>query len=177
MLENSLQFLPSFKSSLHEEEFGFSMGFKQETSSPGRTGDSEHTTSSKEDSGNCEELDSERQHTELESKSKGNEPKNERQHPGLEPKSKGDEPEGERQQSGLESKSEGDEFGLMNKSKKKRNRRKLRKRIRNKEKSFKIIGVNVAGLMSKFESFKKLLRDKDPSVSAFRKPSSINPTK
>ena len=159
MLENILQFIPSFKSSIHGEEFGFSMGFKQETSTGGRAGSDEHNHSSKEDSSYSEELVSERQHTGLESKSEGNELESARQHPGL------------------ESKSEGNEFGLMNKSKKKRNRRKLRKKIKNKETSLKIIGVNVAGLMSKLESFKKLLRDKDPSVFCLQETKLYQPNK
>ena len=51
----------------------------------------------------------------------------------------------------IESRSEGDELGVDNKSKRKRNRRKKRKRIKDKERKLNIIGINVAGLMSKFE--------------------------
>ena len=65
----------------------------------------------------------------------------------------------------------------MNKSKRKRNRRKLRKRIKNKERSLKIIGVNVAGLMSKFDSFKNLLRDKQPSVFCLQETKLYQPNK
>ena len=52
----------------------------------------------------------------------------------------------------------------MNRSKKKRNRRKERKRNKIKERSLKIIGVNSAGLMSKIDSFEKLLLDENPAV-------------
>ena len=52
----------------------------------------------------------------------------------------------------------------MNKSKKKRNRRKERKKNKICERKLKVIGVNSAGLMSKIYSFEKLLVDENPSV-------------
>ena len=55
-------------------------------------------------------------------------------------------------------------FGLKNKSKEKRNRRRERKRNKVIEKCLKIVGNNAAGLLSKLESFEKLLVDKEPSV-------------
>ena len=64
----------------------------------------------------------------------------------------------------LESKSEGNLFGLINKSKGKRNRRKERKRKKMSMNILKIIGVNCAGLMSKINSFEKLLKDEHPSI-------------
>ena len=64
----------------------------------------------------------------------------------------------------LEQKSEGYEYCLMNKSKKKRNRRKERKKNKISERKLKVIGVNSAGLMSKIDSFEKLLVDENPLV-------------
>ena len=64
----------------------------------------------------------------------------------------------------LKSRSDGDESGSVNKSKQKRNRRKERKKNKVKEHSFKVIGVNAAALMSKLQSFEKLLKDENPSV-------------
>ena len=55
----------------------------------------------------------------------------------------------------LKSRSDGDESGSVNKSKQKRNRRKERKERKKhkvKEHSFKVIGVNAAGLMTKLQS-------------------------
>ena len=54
----------------------------------------------------------------------------------------------------------------MNKSKRKRNRRKERKNIKHKNvyENLKIICVNCAGLMSKIQSFEKLLNDENPSI-------------
>ena len=66
----------------------------------------------------------------------------------------------------LECESEGSGFGLMNKSKRKRNRRKERKNKKHKNvyENLKIIGVNCAGLMSKIQSFEKLLNDENPTI-------------
>jgi hypothetical protein len=64
--------------------------------------------------------------------------------------------DGKRGVTKLESKSNGNESGFVNKSKRKRNRRKERKKYKVNEHSFKVIGVNAAGLMSKLESFEKL---------------------
>ena len=58
------------------------------------------------------------------------------------------------------SKSERDESGFVNKSKRKRNRRKERKKKKVNKHSFKVIGVNSAGLMSKIESFEKLFKQR-----------------
>ena len=64
----------------------------------------------------------------------------------------------------LESKSKRDDHLIRNKSKEKRNRRKERKRDIVRTKSLKIVGVNCAGLLSKLESFEKLLVDEEPSI-------------
>ena len=45
-----------------------------------------------------------------------------------------------------------------------KNRRKERKVNKRKEKILKVIGVNAAGLMSKIDSFEKLLSDEQPSI-------------
>ena len=68
--------------------------------------------------------------------------------------------------------------GLTNKSKNKRNRRKERKRNQIKTKSLKLVGINSAGLLSKLDSFEKLLVDEEPSIFSFqetklRKPNQI----
>ena len=65
----------------------------------------------------------------------------------------------------------------MNKSKRKRNRRKERKKGKISERFFKVIGVNAAGLMSKIESFEKLLRDKQPSVFCLQETKLKKPNK
>ena len=64
----------------------------------------------------------------------------------------------------LESKSKRDDHLIRNKSKEKRNRRKERKRDIVRTKSLKIVGVNCAGLLSKLDSFEKLLVDEEPSI-------------
>ena len=70
----------------------------------------------------------------------------------------------ERTDPGLKPKGDENEPGLINKSKRKRNRRKERKIYKNKSKSLKIFGINCAGLMSKIKSFEKVLIDENPSV-------------
>ena len=50
------------------------------------------------------------------------------------------------------------------KNKTKNNRRKERKVSKRKDKRLKVIGVNAAGLMSKLDSFEKLLSDEKPSI-------------
>ena len=64
----------------------------------------------------------------------------------------------------LEQKSRRVGSGITNKSKNKRNRRKERKRNIIKTKSLKLVGINSAGLLSKLESFEKLLLDEVPSI-------------
>ena len=78
----------------------------------------------------------------------------------------------------LESKYEGDESGIIKNSKRKQNRRKERKMKKVNERTFKVIGINAAGLMSKIESFEKLMKDVQPSVfcvqeTKLRKPNKI----
>ena len=120
------------------------MGSAQEASTDGRERRGNDSDIARESVGYSEEL-------------------NKIQNPELESKHEGDELH-KRQNSGIEWKPEGDEFEVKNKSKQKRNRRKEKKKKKDKESSLKIIGINCAGLMSKIESFKKLLRDKEPSV-------------
>ena len=64
----------------------------------------------------------------------------------------------------LESKSKRYDPLIRNKSKEKRNRRKERKRNKVSTKSLKIVGVNCAGLLTKLESFEKLLVEEEPSM-------------
>ena len=64
----------------------------------------------------------------------------------------------------LEPKVRGNYSLKKEKNKRKNNRRKERKTKKNEMKSLKIIGVNAAGLMSKINSFEKLLCEEQPSI-------------